>query len=106
MTRGASMIWGGEVRDEELTAQRERLERITKEMEPNCTVEFVPSGTNGAIRFGITNKISGEVLVASQCQLAISLAEKSDNQLRKLIAILSAGRIRWCRAVLFRSDVR
>jgi phage gpG-like protein len=74
--------------------QRVRIERIAKELVPNCLVEFSPGTTPDWIKFRISDEKTGTILAVSSGDWRSSeIADKSDQWLRAFIQQLGAGRI-------------
>ncbi len=74
--------------------QRARIERIAKELAPNCGVEFSPDTTPDWIKFRIVDAATGTILAVSSGDWHVSeIADKSDQWLRDFIRQIGAGRI-------------
>jgi len=74
--------------------QRARIERLAKEMSPNCLVEFDPDNPPTWIKLRITHAPTGTILAVSSGDWHVTeIADKSDDQLRALIKSFGAGRI-------------
>jgi phage gpG-like protein len=75
--------------------QRERIERIAKEMEPNAVVTFDWDAMPSFLKWRVTHGPTGTVLLESSGDwMASELADNSDRQLKDLLTSLSAGRLR------------
>ena len=75
--------------------QRERIERIVKEMEPNAVVTFDGDTMPSILKWRVTHGPSGTVLLESSGdRMASEIADISDRQLKALLKSLSAGRLR------------
>jgi hypothetical protein len=75
--------------------QRERIERIVKEMEPNAEVTFDGDAMPSVLKWRVTHGPSGTVLLESSGDwMASEIADKSDKELKALLNSLSAGRLR------------
>jgi hypothetical protein len=74
---------------DDVTLQRERIERIAKEIEPDCDVDFIME-QDARIRFRIFDKGSGRPLVERSGGWEPSrLAGLSDDALAQVLRILS-----------------
>jgi hypothetical protein len=75
--------------------QRERIERIVKEVEPNAVVTFDGDAMPSFLKWRVTHGPSGTVLLESSGDwMASEVADKSDGQLKDLLMSLSGGRLR------------
>lgn len=75
--------------------QRERIERITMEMEPNAVVAFDWDAMPSLLKWRATHGPTGTVLLESSGDwMASEIADKSDRQLEDPLTSLSAGRLR------------
>ena len=75
--------------------QRERIERIVKEMEPNAVVTFDWDAMPSILKWRVTLGPSCTVLLESSGDwMASEIADKSVGQLKDLLQSLSAGRLR------------
>jgi hypothetical protein len=75
--------------------QRERIERIVKEMEPNTVVTFDWEAMPSFLKWRVTHGPSGTVLLESSGDwIASEIADKSERELKDLLTSLSAGRLR------------
>jgi hypothetical protein len=70
--------------------QRDRIKRLAEELSPGCVVQFDPDSV--WIRFRVTK--SGIILINSSGEFhASEWADKSDDEIRKLLRGLSGGKM-------------
>lgn len=75
--------------------QRERIERICKEMEPKAVVTFDWDTMPSFLRWRVILGPCGTVLLESSGEWMVSeIADKSDKELKDLMKSLTAGRLR------------
>jgi phage gpG-like protein len=74
--------------------QRERIERIVRELCPGCKVEYDPERTPDWIKFRIVHETTGTILAVSSGDWHSSeIADKTDDWLRAFVKQIGGGRI-------------
>lgn len=74
--------------------QQSRLERLAKELAPNCEVHFDPDSVPSYVRMRVDDPDTGAILLVSSGDWHVSeIADKSDDELKNLLRAWSGGKL-------------